>query len=222
MVGKTRQRRGDKGFLFLDFAACGFCGHSITGERHIKKSGLRFHYYRCSHQYKLKHYENRGLIRQEKFANEVKRNVQLVLIPDEWKEKFLAMIETWETDTCLTRQRQIDGLRSELASLKSRLDRVNNAFVDGSLELQEFKELKNPLVERKVGLEQRVKALEGCKANRIEPLRNWILQSNRAEKWASTDKLAGNEVISQNHRIEPPFTLTDPHRVIQKTLESIG
>jgi len=29
-------------------------------------------------------------------AEEVKRNVKLVVIPDEWKEKFLARIETWE------------------------------------------------------------------------------------------------------------------------------
>jgi hypothetical protein len=42
-IGKPRKKRGDKGFLFLNFATCGTCGHCITGERHTKKSGRRYH-----------------------------------------------------------------------------------------------------------------------------------------------------------------------------------
>ena len=47
---KPRKRRADKGFLFSNFATCGCCGYSILAERHVKKSGLRFDYYRCSHK----------------------------------------------------------------------------------------------------------------------------------------------------------------------------
>jgi site-specific DNA recombinase len=38
--------RKQKGVLFLNFANCGSCGYAITAERHIKRSGLHFHYYR--------------------------------------------------------------------------------------------------------------------------------------------------------------------------------
>ena len=48
------------------------------------------------------------IIRQEKFADEVKRNAQLVTIPDEWKEKFLARIETWETEVSHEKQQKIE------------------------------------------------------------------------------------------------------------------
>ena len=135
----------------------------------------------------MKKCEADGFIRQEKFAEEVKRNTQLVTIPDEWKEKFLAKIETWEGEACCVRQQQIDRLTSTLAALKSRLDRVNNAFVDGSLELLEFKEIKNPLIQQKTDLEQRMIALEKGKANRLEPLKNWVLLANTANKWVSSD-----------------------------------
>ena len=39
---KPRKNRGPKNFEFLNFAVCGECGYSITAERHIKKSGLKF------------------------------------------------------------------------------------------------------------------------------------------------------------------------------------
>ncbi len=69
-IGKPRkrQKRGDKGFLFLNFATCGSCGHAITAERHIKKSGLRFHYYRCTHKNKKNHCTDRLFIRDDQFG----------------------------------------------------------------------------------------------------------------------------------------------------------
>jgi DNA invertase Pin-like site-specific DNA recombinase len=142
--GKPRKRRKENDFHFLNFATCDQCGYSITGERHIKKSGLRFHYYRCTH--KDKKCTARTFIRQEKFAEEVKRNAQLVIIPDEWKEKFLARIETWENETSHEKQEKIDRCKSDLTSLKAKIDRINNGFADGAIDIAEFKELKNPLI----------------------------------------------------------------------------
>ena len=184
-VGKPRKRRKEKDFHFLNFATCDECGYSITGERHIKKSGLRFFYYRCTH--KNKQCTARSFIRQEKFAEEVKRNAALVTLPDEWKEKFLARIETWENETSQEKQQKIDRLKSDLISLKAKIDRINNGFADGAIEIAEFKELKNPLMPQKADLEQQIVALERSKANRLEPLRNWILEANTAKKAVSND-----------------------------------
>src|SRR5436190_5927610 len=68
-VGKPRHgRRYGKGFVFLNFARCGSCGYAITAERHIKKSGLRFLYYRCTHKNKKLHCDGRSSVRQEQFC----------------------------------------------------------------------------------------------------------------------------------------------------------
>jgi hypothetical protein len=177
-VGKPRLNREEKKFLFRHFATCGSCGYSITAERHTKKSGLRFRYYRCTGKGKTQRCENRSFIPEQKFVDEVKRNAQLVTIPDEWKEKFLARIETWESEVSLEKQQKINSLKSEFSSLKSKIDRLNNAFSEGSIDIDEFKELKNPLIPKKVELEQKIVVLEKSKANRLEPLRNWILDAN--------------------------------------------
>jgi hypothetical protein len=76
------------------------------------------------------------------------------------------------------KQEKIDRLKSEFTSLKSKIDRLNNGFTEGSIDIDEFKELKNPLVPKKVELEQQIIGLEKSKANRLEPLRNWILEAN--------------------------------------------
>ena len=47
-------------------------------------------------------------------------------------------------------------VKAELAALKSKIDRLNTAFTEGGLELQEFKELKNPLIVQKAVLELNV------------------------------------------------------------------
>jgi hypothetical protein len=96
---------------------------------------------------------NRGVLHfAEKFQDEVKRNTESPVIPTDWKERFLAKIETWETEAVADRQRQIDRLTAELGSLKLRLDRLNAAFVDASLELAECRELKNPLIGQEADL----------------------------------------------------------------------
>ena len=181
-VAKPRKRRGEKGLAFLNFATCGSCGHCITGERHKKKSGLVFHYYRCTHKNSKRGCENSTFIRQEIFAKEIKRNVQLVTLPDEWKERFLAKLEIWDAEGSTTRQTQVARLKDELEAVRAKIDRLNSGFTDGSIDLAEFKELKNPLIPKKVELDGQMTALEKTRTNRVEPLRNWILEANHGEK----------------------------------------
>src|SRR5579862_4976398 len=184
-VGRPRKASIREGFIFRHFATCGSCGLSITVERHIKKSGLHFHYYRCTHKDKKKRCEDRSFVREERFHAEVKRNTELATIPHEWKERFFARIETWQAEAVQKAQVQAGKIRSDLTLLKARIDRLNTAFADGGLDIQEFKELKNPLVTRKVELEQNLALIETTRTDRLEPLRNWVLEANQAGKSAS-------------------------------------
>ena len=54
------------------------------------------------------------------------------------------------------KQQKIDGSKPNLASLKAKIDRLNNGFTEGSMDIDEFKELKNPLIPKKVELEQQI------------------------------------------------------------------
>jgi hypothetical protein len=63
----------------------------------------------------------------------------LKLLGDEWKDRFLACVETWDAESSQVSQKNADRLKVELANLKAKIDRINNAFADGALEVQEFK-----------------------------------------------------------------------------------
>jgi hypothetical protein len=102
-------------------------------------------------------------IRQEEFAQEVKRNTAIASIPEEWKERFLARIETWEAEEHQTSQAQVDRLKAEI-------DRVNNAFTEGAMELREFKEIKKPLIARKTELEQQAAVFTARRTNLRIPM----------------------------------------------------
>ncbi len=185
-TGKPRKDFTGNGLSFLNFATCGSCGYCITGERHTKRSGLRFFYYRCTHKNRKVRCESRSFVRQEAFAQEVLRNAKLVALPDEWKERYLAKIETWEGQASAEKQREIDRLKADLLSLKERIDRLNTGFTEGTIDIFEFRELKNPLVPKKVELEGKISALEQSKRDRLEPLRAWVLEANSLNRAAVT------------------------------------
>ena len=180
-VGKphSRNKRGPKNFQFLGFARCSHCGHCITAERKIKKSGLRYLYYRCTHKNKILHCEERSFMREERLAEEIKRNVQLVCLPDEWKEKFLAKLELIESEGAVDGSKLNQRLTAGLTTVKAKIQRLMALYVDGGLDLTEFKTMKNAMVEEKVSIEQKLE-LEARRGNRLEPIRNWILEANQA------------------------------------------
>lgn len=177
-VSGGKYNRDDKKFAFLQFARCGSCGFCITGEFHRKRSGRCYRYYRCSHKNKATRCDSRTFLRDDKMAEEVVRNARLVAIPDDWKERYLAKIETWEAVDNEARSRQGVALRAEQAEIKAKIERLNFGFTEGAISVQEFRELKNPLVQRKAALEAKIEALEGKNALRLEPLRNWVLEAN--------------------------------------------
>ena len=188
--GKPRNGiRKQKGFVFLNFANCASCGFAVTGERHIKKSGRQYYYYRCTHKNKVKECPERGGIRQENFEAEVRRNVEMVSLSDEWKEKFLARLENWSDEALGKKQEVIERLKGELAALKSKIERRNAAFTEGTLNVDEFKELKNPLVPKRLGIEQEIIELETSRSDRLEPLRAWISEANQAGSWVNENNL---------------------------------
>jgi len=91
----------------------------------------------------------------------------------------------------------------------------NWLIADGALDAEEFKEMKNPLVPKKADLEQRIVALEGSKLKRIEPLRNFILLANQANKWVSENnwlemksflKKVGSDRLLRAQTLTVPFT----------------
>lgn len=111
------------------------------------------------------------------------------------KERFFAEIETWENERAADADTQIVKLKAELEAVNARIERINTGFADGALNIDEFREMKNPLVPKKAELEANIGALSKRRTNRLEPLRNWICEANTVgnlisqENWGEMKKL---------------------------------
>ena len=122
--GKPRKNHAPKNFQFLNFAVCGECGYSITAERHIKKSGLKFIYYRCTHKSKTQNCSQARFLREEVLTEQVKENCQKVSLPDDWREKYLAKVGEWKKENSQSSNLFAQNLKTELSAIKIKIDRL--------------------------------------------------------------------------------------------------
>ncbi len=179
--GKPRKKRGPKNFHYLGFATCGECGYSITAERHIKKSGLKFVYYRCTHKSKTIKCSQNRFLREEELTRQVKELCQKVSLPDEWREKFLAKLETENKESRHSSDLFAQNLRDQISAIKEKLERLTDAYLAEALELAEYQERKNKLMAEKKTLEEKLSDFERKGNHWLELMRNWILEANQAE-----------------------------------------
>jgi len=187
--GKPRKKRGPKNFQFLGFATCGECGYSITAERHIKKSGLKFVYYRCTHKSKKVKCSQNRFLREEELTKQVIDNVKKVSLPDEWREKYLAKLNTLDKDSRHSSDLFAQNLREKIAELKTKIDRLTDGYLAGSFELAEYQEKKNALISEKKTIEEQLSNFER-KGNRwLELMRNWTIEANQAQNLVKQENL---------------------------------
>ena len=189
--GKPRKKRKEKKeFLFLNFATCGECGCSITAERHIKKSGLKFVYYRCTHKSKTQNCSQSRFLREEKLAEQVKENCQKVSLPDVWRERYLDKLKIWENENRQTSNLFAQNLKKEISAIKAKLERLTDAYLAEALELAEFQQTKNALMAEKKTKEEKLSDFERKGNHWLELTRNWILEANQAKNLALQDNFS--------------------------------
>jgi DNA invertase Pin-like site-specific DNA recombinase len=179
--GKPRKKRGPKNFQFLNFAVCGECGYAITAERKIKKSGLKYHYYHCTHKSKTQKCGQNRFLREENLAEQINETCQKVSLPDEWREKFLAKLETENAEARRSSDLFAQNLKTELEKVKTKINRLMDAYLEGDLELPEFQLKKNDLMSEKKTFEEKLSDFERKGNHWLELVRNWIIEANQAK-----------------------------------------
>ena len=180
---KPRKKRGPKNFQFLNFAVCGECGYSITAERHIKKSGLKFVYYRCTHKSKTQNCSQTRFLREEVLTEQVKESCQKVSLSDDWREKYLAKVGEWKKENSQSSNFFAQNLKIELEKAKTKINRLMDAYLEGDLELPEFQLKKNDLMSEKKDIEEKLSDFERKGNHWLELVRNWIIEANQAKNF---------------------------------------
>ncbi len=218
---RARPRRTRKGhnFPFVGLFECGECGGMITAQW-AHGNGGSYRYYRCTKKFgKCR----QGYLREDLLAEQVKSRLQNVALCDDWAEKMLAKVDEWEKEQAQSSQSFAQNLEGRIKDTGQKLDRLVNAFLDGTIEKDTYLAKKDELIKTKTALLER-KGDFGRKGNNwIEPLRKWIKTAHHAEKLALSSDFISikslSEKIGTNHHLRDKtifFSLRPPFDLIPK------
>jgi DNA invertase Pin-like site-specific DNA recombinase/uncharacterized protein YueI len=148
--GRTNTRTGRHQFLFRRLLKCRRCGYSAIAEEH--KNHV---YYRCQSVACAP-----TCIREEIVEQEMLRAFGPLRFTDEervyLKAKVAHLKETWQTD----REAHVNALRLSLGSLHERLNRLTDAFIDGTIEKDLFERRKTGLLLEQKQAEESLRELQ--------------------------------------------------------------
>jgi len=197
--GKPRKNGQRKEFLFLGFARCGECGYTVTAERHTKKSGRSYVYYRCTKKSKSQKCKQSRFLREDRLAAQLTETCQNAALPAQWRDRFLKRIDGWRSEESRVSAVGAQNLKGELQHINARIDRLLDLFLDGALEETEFKHKKNLVMAKKAQIEQRIADFDRHGDNRLEPLRNWVIEASSLKDTVRQGNFSGMKNFLQNH-----------------------
>jgi len=149
LAGKTNRRPLRHDFLFRRLIRCRLCAFSLIGERQKGRVYYRCHTKRCL---------TRG-IREDHVEDVVRDKLAEVRLAPAEVAYARAKIESIKAEWSQTREAQLRDTDLQLAKVGERLERLTDAFLDGALEREIFEDRKRKLLEERIALFDRKRAL---------------------------------------------------------------
>jgi site-specific DNA recombinase len=215
--GKAVDRVVQHSFLFSRLVRCGSCRYSLIGER------VKGHtYYRCHNRpFKSPPVCPKTSIREEQLEAHLLTRIETVTLSD----AEVSLLRKWIADrrqhSDTERQEQKRSVSLRLDSLRSRMSRLTDLLLDGSLEKRAFEEKQKTLVWDEAQLRQKLAALESGNDGALEEIERTVELAKNASllyKKANPQRkrellrtlLSNLTVLGKNIDVE----LTIPFRVI--------
>jgi DNA invertase Pin-like site-specific DNA recombinase len=183
MKQKSKPKKDDrmKYFLYRGFFKCGECGFSITADKKIKKSGKEYTYYYCTQ--KNPHYECKQNVftKEENISSQIKEEIQKVSLPDDWAVWMIKELEREKQGNAQSSVFFAQKTKGEISKLDEKLEKLMTAYLESALNLDEYRENKNKLINQKQVLKDKMKAFEQKSNNRFELAEKFIKTSQEAK-----------------------------------------
>ena len=170
-----------KFFLYRGFFHCGECGFTITADKKIKKSGKSYTYYYCTKKNPHHKCSQNVFTREEKISSQIKTELQKVSLPDDCADWMIKELETEKIQSSTSSDFFVQKLKKELSKLDEKLEKLMNAYLESVLNLAEYQQAKNILVNQKQVLKDKISSFERKSNNRFELAINFVKASKQAK-----------------------------------------
>ncbi|MBI2446371.1 MAG: recombinase family protein [Parcubacteria group bacterium] len=193
MTRKSKPQKADKMkfFLYRGFFKCGECGFTITADKKIKPSGKTYTYYYCTK--KNPHHEctQNVFTREEKISSQIKTEIQKVSLSDDCADWMLAENEKAKLVEAQSSSFFAQKTKAEISKLDEKLEKLMTAYLESVLNVREYQEAKNKLINQKQVLKDKLNAFEQKSNNRFELAARFIKDSKQAKIIASKENPEG-------------------------------
>jgi hypothetical protein len=138
-------------------------------------------------------------------ATQLKDLLSKVALYPEWTEKMRAQVDIWEKEQNQSSKSFAQNLELKIKETDEKLDKLVNAFLDGTIEKETYLIKKDELVKLKTELLERKRDFGRKGNNWNEPLREWLNLACHVEKLATSSDFyeikAMVEKIGTNRRL---------------------
>jgi site-specific DNA recombinase len=107
--------------------------------------------------------------------------MQKVSLPDDWADKMLNELKNEKNKTAQSSRFFTQKVESEIKVIDEKLEKLINAYLESALNLAEYREAKNKLVNQKQVLKNKLTAFEQKSNNRFELAAKFINTVKQAE-----------------------------------------
>lgn len=154
--GADRTRKHN--FLFNGLLFCGICGSQLTGEKHIKKSGLVFKYYRCLGT-KAKDKKCRlSFIPMDQIEKQIGLWLKGISPSDKYTKGLKTALEIIAKGQGKLDQNKVKGLENRKQAIEKKMDRLEDYLLEGVMEEDrmtlKYNQLKEELKDITMELQQ--------------------------------------------------------------------
>ncbi len=198
---KPRKSKKSHNFPFVGLLRCGECGAAVTAQYAHGHGGI-YKYYRCTKRLGLC---SQRYLREDLLATQLKDSLSKVALCQDWTEKMRAQVDIWEKEQVQVSKSFAQNLEFKIKEDDKKLDKLVNAFLDGTIEKETYLAKKDELIRTKTELLEKKRDFGRKGNNWIEPLKGWLNTACHVEKLASSEDFyeikAMIEKIGTNHRL---------------------
>ncbi len=214
MMRKSKPKsRGLKPYLYRGFFRCGECGCFITIE-----TQKGHNYLRCT---KRKNPCSQKYVREEIITSEIQKEIKKVSFPDDWASWMLNenrkdMLSKAQSSMLFT-----DNTKADISLLDSKIEKLMNAYLENALSLEEYRDMKNKLVNEKQLLKEKLSAFEQKANNRFELTEKFLKYNMElANEGTNEEKLHLFKKVGSNFQIKDRTVFFEPRGAWKNLLDS--
>ncbi len=183
MTAKAKPKTSTfKPFHYRGVFRCGECGCFITTE-----TQKGHNYLRCTKR--VKKDCSQPYVREEEVSKQIDKAILSVALPDEEADWLIAELEEANAEAVEAAASDEQKTTDEITGIDQKVDRLTAAYLDASLTLPEYREMKNKLIEAKQLLKEKLAAFGDNRSKRFEPAIRFVKALKEATFLASSDDI---------------------------------